>query len=300
MFPDICRTCFKEFQGSSEIVPLFEPYKNIWYYRLINTTFNLTLTQNDQLGSSICRTCALQVLKSYKFRLKYKETEEKLQKMLEQSQDAEGSGCIVQSPSDSSEQIKRLLHSNVASDVNARKSNGNVRHSTKVETKNVKSEQTDVSSWSEPAIVIHDDDSGDEFIVPTITEVNVEINVDQTDFKLDAGPEPDLGLYLTEKQTEICGFDPLDEDNSNDSLLVPMDMKRSPRKTYTGDLNKKWTCRICSESFRTRDLLREHNHIHMAMKQNSKLLAKSEPSLEPKVKKVKPSSIVKKEKELKW
>lgn len=44
MYPHLCRVCLIEFKDSSDIVPLFEPQSNnVWYYRLINATFRLSV-----------------------------------------------------------------------------------------------------------------------------------------------------------------------------------------------------------------------------------------------------------------
>lgn len=36
MFSHLCRACLMEFKDPSDIVPLFEPYENVFYYRLCN------------------------------------------------------------------------------------------------------------------------------------------------------------------------------------------------------------------------------------------------------------------------
>lgn len=133
-------------------------------------------------------------------------------------------------------------------------------------------------SLFESTILIHDDDSdSDDNILPNITEVDVEVDENELN-PLDQEPEMDLGLYLMEKNSQISNFDPLDENNASDSLLVPMEVyPPSIEFKISNDINNKWSCRICSKSFRTRDLLREHHRLHMAEKRHSKSSPKPSP-----------------------
>lgn len=288
------------------------------------------------MATNICKGCAIEILKSYKFRLKYIESEGKLRKMLGQSKEQpnkykslfdvevniEETGNVLQTMLGSSgtaesrwkcnpclstfasrlqyQDHRRLYHSNAGSGRSLKKINENGQKGWKCDhcsatfrTKKLKlkheGEQhhlevnnsgnssmlpmkvyplaSDVRITDEPSILIHDDDSdNDGFFFPNITEVNVDI--DENEFA-DQEPEMDLGLYMLEKHNQINGFDPLEVNNSSSSLLIPMTVYPSVLKNEViDDFNSKWKCRVCKEKFRTRDLLREHNHLHMASKRS--------------------------------
>lgn len=138
---------------------------------------------------------------------------------------------------------------------------------------------------NEPSILIHDDDSdNDDSFFPNIAEVNIDVDENEIVFA-DQEPEIDLGLYMLQKHSQISGFDPLEVNNSNNSLLIPMHVYPSASKDeIIDDFNSKWKCRVCSEKFRTRDLLREHNHVHMVAKRNEKPSPKPSPKQLTKIK----------------
>lgn len=120
---------------------------------------------------------------------------------------------------------------------------------------------------NEPTVLIDDDHSDDDFILPNITEVNVDI--DRHEHKLGEyqDPDMDLGLYLIEKHSQISSLDPLEVNIASNSLLMPMNVVTyNSYEKYSNHIDSKWQCRLCTEKFRTRDLLREHNHLYMASK----------------------------------
>lgn len=137
---------------------------------------------------------------------------------------------------------------------------------------------------NEPSILIHDDDSdNDDAFFPNIAEVNIDVDDENEIVFADQEPEMDLGLYMLQKHSQISGFDPLEVNNSNNSLLIPMHVYPSASKDeIIDDFNSKWKCRVCSGKFRTRDLLREHNHVHMVEKRNVKPCPKPNPKPSPK------------------
>lgn len=220
------------------------------------------LTKEDNLAENICKNCAVLILKSSKFRLKYIESERKLRNLIDQSEDGanehenllnvevnieevESTLKTLLGTSGSSESLWKcnLCLSSFASRTQYR--DHRRLHCSKLKLKHEEEEHNVV--LKEPAISIHDSD--DSFL-PNISGVGD--NEDQNEFNLaKQEPEIDLGLYLIEKHNEISSFDPLEVNDSNNSLLVPIN-----------DINFKWKCRVCSEKFRTRDLLREHNHLH--------------------------------------
>lgn len=62
MFSHLCRACFSEFKDSSEVVPLFEPHKNIWYYRLLNTSFRLSVSEYfNQISKLLANNCSTKI-----------------------------------------------------------------------------------------------------------------------------------------------------------------------------------------------------------------------------------------------
>lgn len=250
------------------------------------------LTKEDNLAENICKNCAAAILKSSKFRLKYIESERKLRNLIDQSEDdanehenllnvevnIEEAESSLQTMLDSSASLesrwkcnlclssfasrsqyrdhRRLHRSTAGSDVECSmkttKESGKWKcahcpaefRMNKMKLKH-EEEQHNVA-LNEPLISINDSD--DSFL-PNISgvgddEVQNEFNLAEEE------PEMDLGLYLIDKHSEISNFDPLEISNYNNSLLVPIND------------NFKWQCRVCPEKFRTRDLLREHNHLH--------------------------------------
>ncbi|XP_037045360.1 zinc finger protein 260-like [Bradysia coprophila] len=337
MFSHLCRCCLTELGDSSGIVPLFERHKNIWYHRLITATFRLTLTKDDKLGSNICKMCAVELLKSYKFRLKYIESERKLHKMLVQSeQEQEPSYAALFDVKVNVDESTKILQNKLSPETNylrwkcnscsasfatrSRYYEHRRLHSTTItsqinndtepsptnksfkqirwkcnycpaefgtNTLKLKHEgdehSSDNLSFHEPAILIEDNDS----VISTIkTELNID--TDENEFPyIDQEPEVDLGLYLIEKHSQINSLDPLEINNFTDSLLMPLDeTQNSPETGNNNNANSKWKCRLCTAGFRTRELLREHNHLHMASRQQKPMVAKVEKIKVEKVPKV--------------
>ncbi|XP_037034723.1 protein snail homolog Sna-like isoform X2 [Bradysia coprophila] len=81
MFSHLCRMCLEQFNDPSDVVPLFEPHENIYYYRICHE-LQLMVYEDDQLGSNVCRSCSENIMKFYKFVLTYKESDQKLREML--------------------------------------------------------------------------------------------------------------------------------------------------------------------------------------------------------------------------
>lgn len=322
MLSHMCRACSTEFNDSSEVIPLFEPHKNIWYYRLINTTFRLSvskvysnhrfpstladgfssfqyfqLTKKDTLSTNICKHCAIEILKSYKFRLKYIESDRKLRRMLdlvEEPNERRNSLDTVQtidlaqtliSTSNTTGLTSRSQYpdhrrSNLSSEaidtedlLNSPSNSGRKRWkcshcSAQFRTKKLKlkheGERHPTNSLNEPSILIHDDDSDNDSF-PNITEVNVDFDQNEMKFA-DQEPEMDLGLYLVQKHHQIGSFDPLEVNNASNLMLTSTNVGSHSTVKDLDDINNKWKCRVCSQKFRTRDLLREHNHLHVGVK----------------------------------
>lgn len=270
------------------------------------------------MGSNICKTCAIDILKSYKFRLKYIESERKLLKMLDQSEqepsqyeslldvevtvDESANALRTYLPSKTTDSrwkcnlcsasfvtrsqyyehkrlhCKKAKYSSVVKKAEHSPTIKNVRQNrwkcdycpvefgtNKLKLKHEKDEHLDRISFHEPSILIEDDDSASEALVSSVKAEAIDNY--QNDQYIDQEPEVDLGLYLIGKHSQMNSFDPLEINSLNDSLLIPMNSTNNSSETGSAnDVNSKWKCRICTESFRTRDLLREHNQLHMALK----------------------------------
>lgn len=281
---------------------------------LIVSTKSFQLTKNDNLATNICKHCAIEILKSYKFRLKYLESEGKLHKMLGESKDEPhdyqnmfnvevnidetgstlDTTVVAVAPESRWKCVpcaatfatrdqyyghRRLHHPRVAwrcaqCPAAFRTKKLKSRHEAELHPPAVDVTNSKVKPTDESSIVIHDDDSDtDDLLFPTITEVNVE--VDENAFGNQEPDELDLGLYMLEKHNQISGFDPLDVNHSNSAALNPI--VPILRVKTADDINNKWKCRTCSGRFRTRDLLREHNHMHMEEKRSQKLILKPIP-----------------------
>ncbi|KAJ6644218.1 Zinc finger protein, partial [Pseudolycoriella hygida] len=76
--------CLKQFNDQSDIVPLFEPYENIFYYQICNE-LQLLVQPDDQLGSNVCRVCSDKIMTFYEFVTKYNESDKKLRDMLREA-----------------------------------------------------------------------------------------------------------------------------------------------------------------------------------------------------------------------
>lgn len=292
------------------------------------------LTKGDNLGTNICKACAIEILKSYKFRMKYIESERKLLKMLDnpdEEQERDGyeamlgvevtidestsklrtsspskatdlkwkcNSCSASFATRSQYYEHRRLHSKKVQIVNNAEfssTNMDVKQNrwkcvycpaefgtNELKLKHECDEHLDNTLFHEPAVLIEDNDSVVTSIkkephIDSDTEQNEDFNSsitsnidnDQSEFRYDndCKPEVDLGLYLIEKHSQITSLDPLDINSFNDSLLTPLSMATSTPKYETfANTNSKWKCRLCTESFRTRDLLRVHNQHHMALK----------------------------------
>lgn len=133
--------------------------------------------------------------------------------------------------------------------------------SKKLKLKHESEQHSNYIPFIEPAIHIHDED--DDYVDP---HENLLTPMNGHDDDIVEEPEIDVNYSCSmEKPIQISGYDPLEDNDSNDSLLMPMN-----------DVSSKWKCRICFESFRTRDHLRDHNHIHMAQKAHMRELTRRE------------------------
>lgn len=250
------------------------------------------VTRDDKLPTNICSECANEISKSYKFRLKYIESNQKLRKLIDQSDD-ETMSALHNIPPDTT---KSRLKCNICSCSFATRSEyrehnrGHTTTQTKknetfkvwqcdhcsseFSTKKLKlKHETEHHSDNEPTIMIYQNDDKPMYdgSISPLPNVMPEVDVDFDETVFHAEPEMDFGIY------SISNFDPLEVNDSDDSLLVPMDVKMpSPKLNYFNDTNNKWQCKACGEMFRTRDQLREHNQIHMAMKRLKKSATKKE------------------------
>ncbi|KAG4066211.1 hypothetical protein HA402_000435 [Bradysia odoriphaga] len=300
------------------------------------------LTKDDKLGTNICKICAVELLKSYKFRLKYIESERKLHEMLVQSRQErkpsnaavvdvdvsvnvdESTSFLQKNVSPKTSDLRWKCNSCLASfatrsqyyehrrlhctKITCQMDNDTDHSSTNKSFKQIRwkcdycpaefgtnklklkhegdEHLSDNMSFHEPAILIEDDDSA----ISTV-KTELDIDTDQNEFPyIDQEPELDLGLYLIEKHSQINSLDPLEINNFTDSLLMPLDAldttQNSLETANTNNDDSKWKCRLCTAGFRTRELLREHNHLHMASKRLKPVVTKVEKIKVEKVQKV--------------